>query len=91
MQNIKSPQIMFVITVLAISAFILLALRPESAAQSSSTFGGRYQLVIPKEDRVVLFIFDTASARTWQYEPTTGNRDLAAQSWREISPSFATK
>ena len=82
---------MFIVSALALAALVIMFLRPESVAQSTSTSGGRYQLVAPRENQVI--VFDTVSARTWQYvpagNPVTG--EVSPLSWREISPPFAGK
>ncbi|MDR3406619.1 MAG: hypothetical protein P4L99_29305 [Chthoniobacter sp.] len=91
MNYIKSPQAILTVTVLLAIGLILTLLRPESLAQTTSTVGGRFQFLAPKEDQFI--IFDTASARTWQYSAAVnvpGGGSLPA-SWREISPPFAPK
>lgn len=84
----KSPVIL---SIVVLAAILIAFLRPESVAQSTATVGGRYQLVAPEKEHFL--IFDTATARTWQYLPRI---DLPGgvtreTGWREISPSFATK
>jgi hypothetical protein len=90
MNYIKTPQVGLAVIICLALALIFIFLRPESTAQTSSTFGGRFQLLAPNEGPYV--IFDTATARAWRYNPASnlgGGQQPA--SWSEFSPPFATK
>ena len=86
MNYIKSPQGIFTATVCLTLLFVFLLLRHDSPAQTVTTVGGRFQLLMPKEDTYI--VFDTATARTWRFYQIGA---LAQRTWTEISPEWATK
>ena len=91
MNYIKSPQGIVAVTICLALILIFTVLRPESVAQTTSTAGGRFQCLAPTENK--LFVFDTATARIWRYNPPLIGLGVPPSKgdWEEFSPGFAGK